>query len=125
MQGVPRRVLLAFPEDRPADLPVLVVWHGLGQSPERMFDQMALAAFAEDQRMVTVAPGSAVTAGPTWDIWATDGGADAVLYDDLRIASPTSSPSTSTGSRPPGSASAPGGRSGSPRTARTRCPRCT
>lgn len=80
--GVDRRVLVAFPADRPPGMPVLSVWHGLGQSPERMFDQMELAAFAEDHRMVVAAPSSTTATGPSWDVYT--GGVDAILYDDLR-----------------------------------------
>ncbi|MEQ1504743.1 MAG: hypothetical protein ABMB14_21070 [Myxococcota bacterium] len=80
--GVDRRVLIAYPADAPPGMPVLTVWHGLGQDPERMVDQMDLVAFADANRVVAVAPASLTPTGATWDVYA--GGLDAVLYDDLR-----------------------------------------
>ena len=80
--GVDRDVLLHFPKNPEPGLPVVFVWHGLGDSAQGISNGLRLEDFANDNNAVVVVPQSTDPMLITWDIF--NGGDDAVLFDDMR-----------------------------------------
>lgn len=81
--GRERSFELILPEPVEPGMPLLFVWHGLGDSAGSMAGWMQLQRFADDEGVVVVLPDSADRNGNTWN-FAAGGGDDLVLYDDLR-----------------------------------------
>jgi predicted esterase len=80
--GTERTVVLEIPQGKPENMPVVFVYHGLGDSAESIRNALDLDSFAKENEVVVVIPDSQSRYLLTWDIWA--GGDDAVLFDDLR-----------------------------------------
>lgn len=81
--GVVRTVVVSLPDSVRPGLPALTLWHGLGDSAQSMSAWMRMPEFARTSEVVVVVPDSVARDSTTWDILG-GGGADLVLYDDIR-----------------------------------------
>jgi poly(3-hydroxybutyrate) depolymerase len=81
--GSERTVVIEFPSEVRPGMPVLFVWHGLGDSASSMNTWMDLSGFAEDNDMIVVLPDSQDRNNLTWDTLDANGD-DTVLFDDMR-----------------------------------------
>ncbi len=80
--GLDREVIVHFPKNPEPGLPVVFVWHGLGDSAAGIDAALRLEDFADDNQAVVVVPQSTDPLLLTWDIGS--GGKDATLFDDMR-----------------------------------------
>ncbi len=80
--GFEREFELILPEGAGTRMPLLFVWHGLGDSAGSMASWMALQDFADDHGVVVIVPESRDSFGDTWQF--SQGSPDVTLFDDLR-----------------------------------------
>jgi len=80
--GQNREVIIRFPKDKPAKMPVIFFWHGLGDSAANIDSYLDLKGFAEDYEAVVVVPQSTDPSMFTWSY--TAGSSDVTFYDDMR-----------------------------------------
>ena len=81
--GMSRTVLIQFPEDAPEGMPVVFVWHGLGDTPGNMAAWLRTEQLAESNDAIVVVPTATGNFLIEWDYSGT-GELDLALYDDLR-----------------------------------------
>ncbi len=81
--GIQREVIVLFPEDKPANMPVFFYWYGLGDRASNIESGLRMQDLADEMGAVIVIPESTDPNMITWDFMA-DGGSDVVLYDDMR-----------------------------------------
>lgn len=81
--GLTRDVIIQFPEDRPEGMPVIFMWHGLGDTAANMAGWMRTEQFAQDNDAIVVVPSSTGNFFIEWD-YSGDGAEDLALFDDLR-----------------------------------------
>ena len=81
--GIEREVIVRFPADKPANMPVLFYWHGLGDSAGNIDRALAAQDLADEHQAVIVIPNSTDPFMITWD-FMSNGGDDVVLFDDMR-----------------------------------------
>ncbi len=81
--GLQRQVTILIPDDRPAGMPVVFVWHPLGGSAAWMISVFDLEEISDATGAVIVVPDSDPDNLFEWDFWnGLDN--DLTLYDDLR-----------------------------------------
>jgi len=80
--GDTREVIVRFPKDKPAKMPVMFFWHGLGDSAANVDSYLDMKGFAEAYGAVVVIPQSTDPSMFTWNY--TSGSADVTFYDDMR-----------------------------------------
>ena len=80
--GEQREVIIRFPADKPADMPVMFFWHGLGDSASNIDGTLDMKGFANEHNAVVVIPQSSDPNLMTWNY--ASGSADVTLYDDMR-----------------------------------------
>jgi len=80
--GVDREVIVRFPKDAPADMPVMFFWHGLGDSASNIDNMLDMKGFANANDAVVVIPQSSDPLMMTWNF--ANGSADVTLFDDMR-----------------------------------------
>lgn len=81
--GEERKVISYWPADRPADMPVVFVWHYLGGTARDMVDIFDLEGYADSAGALVIAPDSLDSNAFEWDFW-NGGTVDVTMYDDLR-----------------------------------------
>lgn len=81
--GLDRKIRVYLPKERPAGMPMMVVWHWLGSSARQVADVMDLEGMAERTGSVILVPESKDDNQYDWDFWnGLDD--DLVMFDDLR-----------------------------------------
>ncbi len=81
--GQERKVMMYWPAARPANMPVVFVWHYLGGTARDMVNIFDLQGYAEAAGAVVIVPEALSTNQFEWDFW-NSGTADVTMYDDLR-----------------------------------------
>ncbi|NCG21593.1 MAG: hypothetical protein GWP91_21475 [Rhodobacterales bacterium] len=81
--GVERDVIIRFPASKPANMPVMFYWHGLGDSASNMDRALSAQDLADEHQAVIVIPYSTDPFLITWD-FISNGGDDVVPFDDMR-----------------------------------------
>lgn len=81
--GLQRTVHTFFPDDAPADMPVVFFWHALGTTPNQWIGWMDLDGLADDLGAIVFVPQSRESEMFEWD-WVDGEAADGPLFDDLR-----------------------------------------
>lgn len=81
--GEERDVSIYFPEDRPADMPVVFMWHPLGANASQLVSYLDLDELADELGIVVVVPDAMSSNIVEWG-FLTDGAEDLALYDDVR-----------------------------------------
>ncbi len=81
--GMERKARIYYPEDRPADMPVLFVWHPLGANARSMVSWLEIDSFAEEHGVIAVVPDADDSMPFEWG-FTGDASIDLALYDDLR-----------------------------------------
>ncbi len=80
--GEEREVIIRFPSDKPADMPVMFFWHGLGDSASNIDNALSMKDFAKEHEAVVVIPQSTDPMMMTWNF--TAGSPDVTFFDDMR-----------------------------------------
>ncbi len=86
--GIQRTVYTYFPEDKPADMPVVFFWHALGTTPQDWINAFDLDDLAEELGAIVYVPRSRESEMFEWD-WVAGEEADGPLFDDLRTCAAT------------------------------------
>lgn len=81
--GLERKAYVYFPEERPAQMPVIFAWHPLGANAKQMVGWLDLDTFAEANGAIVVVPDSDSSMAFEWG-FVGDATIDLAFYDDLR-----------------------------------------